>query len=86
MPMYTVIQILAFADWLSAIKVDGGLDARNSVLQAAVDSGLQARPFWNLLSEQRMYRANPAADLSVARDLHASVVCLPSSPALMGSE
>ena len=70
--------------WLSAIAVDGGLDARNAVLQAAVDSGLQARPFWNLLNEQRMYRHHPAADLTVAHELHASVVCLPSSPALMG--
>ena len=71
--------------WLSAIAVEGGLDARNAVLQAAVDGGLQARPFWNLLNEQRMYRQHPAADLTVAHELHASVVCLPSSPALMGA-
>jgi perosamine synthetase len=71
--------------WLNAIKVDGGIETRNSVLQAAVDDGLQARPFWNLLNEQRMYRSNPATELPVARELHGSVICLPSSPALTGS-
>ena len=68
--------------WLCAIRVDGGLDERDAVLEAASDQGLQCRPFWNLLSEQAPYRDEFAGSLTGATALHSSVVCLPSSAAL----
>ncbi|MCE0508309.1 LegC family aminotransferase [Microbacterium sp. KKR3/1] len=68
--------------WLCAVRVAGGLARRNALLEAANDAGLQCRPFWNLLHAQAPYRHLPHAPLPVAETLHASVVCLPSSPAL----
>jgi perosamine synthetase len=37
---------------------------------------------WNLLHQQRMYSSASRGDVSVATDLHASLICLPSTPAL----
>lgn len=71
--------------WLCAVRVDGGLRRRDEFLEAANDGGLQCRPFWNLLSAQAPYRDVPHAPIPVAEQLHASVVCLPSSPALAAS-
>lgn len=71
--------------WLCAIRVDGGLAERDAVLRAANENGLQCRPFWNLLHEQAPYRSAPHGPLASAIELHASVVCLPSSPALVGT-
>lgn len=72
--------------WLCAIRLrGGGVERRDAVLEAANDAGLQARPFWNLLSAQRPYRDAERGPLAVAEALHASVVCLPSSPALAAS-
>jgi perosamine synthetase len=69
--------------WLNAVRLDvPDLELRDHLLRAANDSGLKVRPFWNLLSEQRMYTDNPRGDLSVAHELLASTICLPSSPKL----
>lgn len=70
--------------WLCAVRLDEpSLVVRNELLDASVEGGLQCRPFWNLLSTLRMYRENPAGDLSGATLLNDSVICLPSSPALV---
>ncbi|WEK62684.1 MAG: LegC family aminotransferase [Candidatus Microbacterium colombiense] len=68
--------------WLCAVRVDGGIDRRDEFLEATNDAGLQCRPFWNLLHRQTPYRHLPHAPTPVAESLHASVVCIPSSPAL----
>ncbi|MEJ1087384.1 LegC family aminotransferase [Microbacterium sp. Mu-80] len=68
--------------WLCGVRVSGGLSARDGLLEAANDAGLQCRPFWNLLHTQVPYRHLPHAAVPVAEALHASVVCIPSSPAL----
>lgn len=69
--------------WLNAVRLDvADLALRDALLQASHDAGLKARPFWNLLSDQRMYRENERGDLSTARELLDSVICLPSSPRL----
>ena len=68
--------------WLCSVRVDGGLAERNALLRAANDVGLQSRPFWNLLSEQVMYRGDQRGDLSNAHALIDSVISVPSSPAL----
>lgn len=71
--------------WLCAVRLDEpSLVVRNELLDAAVADGLQCRPFWKLLNTLRMYRDNPAGDLSTATQLSDSVICLPSSPALVG--
>lgn len=68
--------------WLCAVRVPGGVPQRDALLEATNDAGLQCRPFWNLLHTQAAYRHLPHAALPVAEALHASVVCIPSSPAL----
>ena len=69
--------------WLNAVRLDtADLATRDRLLQALNDDGIKARPFWNLLSDQRMYRENPQGELSSARELLDSVICLPSSPKL----
>lgn len=71
--------------WLCAIRIDGGLAERDAVLRATNDDGLQCRPFWNLLHDQAPYRGEAHGPLDEAIALHASVVCIPSSPALVGT-
>ena len=71
--------------WLCAVRLDGDVAVRDEVLAAANDDGLQCRPVWNLLHEQAPYRHLPHAPVPTAQALHASVVCIPSSPALAAS-
>lgn len=68
--------------WLCAIRVEGGLAERDAVLAATNEDGLLCRPFWNMLNLQKPYRDEQAGPLPVATDLHATVVCVPSSVAL----
>ena len=69
--------------WLCAVQLDEpSLEQRDALLQACHDAGILARPMWNLLHKQRMYSTAPAADLEVATALHASLICLPSTPRL----
>jgi perosamine synthetase len=71
--------------WLCAVRVEGGRGVRDAVLEATNDAGLQCRPMWNLLHLQAPYRHLPHAAVPTAEALHASVVCIPSSPALAAS-
>ncbi|MBT2485380.1 MULTISPECIES: LegC family aminotransferase [unclassified Microbacterium] len=68
--------------WLCAVRTEGGMARRDELLEATNDAGLQCRPFWNLLHRQAAYRHLPHAPTPVAEALHASAVCIPSSPAL----
>ena len=69
--------------WLCAVQLDEpSLEVRDQLLQACHDAGILARPMWNLLHTQRMYQDAPAADLDTATALHASLICLPSTPKL----
>ena len=75
--------------WLCAIQLDEArLELRDEVLQACHDAGFLARPMWNLLHKQRMYTSAPAAgdslggSLDNAIALHASLICIPSTPKL----
>jgi perosamine synthetase len=69
--------------WLCAIRLDEpSLALRDELMGAAHEAGLLVRPMWNLLHQQRMYSAAGRADVSVATDLHASLICIPSTPAL----
>ena len=75
--------------WLCAVQLDEpSLVLRDEVLQACHDAGFLARPMWNLLHQQRMYSSAPAAgdslggSLDTAIALHASLICIPSTPKL----
>lgn len=69
--------------WLCSVRlVDADRGVRDELLGAAQAAGLQCRPVWNLLSEQRMYATAPRGDLTVARELQDAVISLPSSPVL----
>ena len=75
--------------WLCAVQLDEpSLVLRDEVLQACHDPGFLARPMWNLLHQQRMYSSAPAAgdslggSLDTAIALHASLICIPSTPKL----
>ncbi len=69
--------------WLCAVRLDSpSLEVRDSLMAAAHEAGLLVRPMWNLLHQQRMYAGAGRGDVSVATDLHASLICIPSTPAL----
>jgi len=70
--------------WLCSVRVEAGLETRNALLRATNDSGLQCRPFWNMLSRQTPYVTEGRGDLSTARALEESVISIPSSPRLAG--
>ena len=69
--------------WLCAVQLDEpSLEKRDELMQACHDAGLMVRPMWNLLHKQRMYASAPVGDVSAAAALHASLICLPSTPRL----
>jgi perosamine synthetase len=69
--------------WLCSVRLDEpSLALRDELMTAAHEAGLLVRPMWNLLHQQRMYSSAGRSDVSVATDLHASLICLPSTPAL----
>jgi perosamine synthetase len=70
--------------WLCAIKLDDAdLKLRDELISTAHDSGFLVRPMWNLLHQQRPYRDSPRASTTVAEELHASIICIPSTPRLV---
>lgn len=70
--------------WLNAILLSPeAAGARDAVLDALNSAGLMARPVWTLMHRLPMYATAPRADLSVAEDLEARVINLPSSPILV---
>jgi perosamine synthetase len=69
--------------WLCAVQLDEpSLEKRDELMQACHDAGLMVRPMWNLLHKQRMYASAPVGDVATATALHASLICLPSTPRL----
>jgi perosamine synthetase len=69
--------------WLCAVQLDEpSLERRDELMQACHDAGLLVRPMWNLLHKQRMYTGAPVGAVPVAEALHASLICLPSTPRL----
>ena len=71
--------------WLNAIVLEADRqDIRDPLLAALNDAGYMSRPVWTLMHRLPMYRECPRMDLSVAEQLEASVVNLPSSAKLGG--
>jgi len=69
--------------WLNAIALDSGQKhLRDDLLAALNDVGFISRPIWTLMHRLPMYSACPRGDLSLAEDLEARVINLPSSAKL----
>lgn len=71
--------------WLNAIVLDVAHAGERDVLLGALnDAGYMARPLWTLMHHLPMYAGCPRADLSVAEQMEARVVNVPSSAKLAG--
>jgi len=69
--------------WLNAIILaDSNLVTRDRLLERLNDAGYMSRPIWTLLHRLPMYADCPRADLSVAENLEARVINIPSSARL----
>jgi perosamine synthetase len=69
--------------WLNTVRLDQpDVNIRDHLLAAANDAGYQCRPTWTLLHKLPMYADCPRAPLSVAEQLEASLINLPSSACL----
>lgn len=72
--------------WLNCIKLSKpNMTLRDDLLNAAHLAGYQCRPVWTLCNKLPMYKSNQKSELHVAQCLEASVICLPSSPALVSA-
>ncbi len=67
--------------WLNALILDDPA-LRDALLTALNDAGFMARPIWTLMHRLPMFEDAPRADLTTAERLEATVVNIPSSPAL----
>ena len=67
--------------WLNALVLDDPA-LRDPMLQALNAAGFMARPIWTLMHRLPMFKDAPRADLTTAERLEATVVNIPSSPAL----
>jgi perosamine synthetase len=65
--------------WLNAILIDGDRRVRDDLLRRCNESGFRIRGAWNPLHALPMYAHCPRGDLAVTEDLHARLICLPSS-------
>ena len=69
--------------WLNAILLDeGNAGQRDVLLQALKDADLHCRPAWTPMHRLPMFRDCPRADVSVAENIEARLINLPSSPRL----
>ena len=70
--------------WLQAIRLrHGGREARDAVLSLGAELGIPLRPLWKPVPLVEAYRDGGHEDIPVATAIYHSVVCLPSSPAVM---
>lgn len=69
--------------WLNTLMLEPAhAGDRDRVLAVLNDAGLMSRPVWTPMHRLSMYRDCPRADLSVAEDLAARIINLPSSAKL----
>lgn len=66
--------------WLNALILDRKCTAqRDELLAATHAAGIMTRPVWTLMHKLPMYRDCPRMDLTVAEDLEARIINIPSS-------
>jgi perosamine synthetase len=71
--------------WLVTLLLDRpDIELRNQVLTATHAAGFLCRPAWRLNHQLPMFKDCPRMDLSVAENLQARIINLPSSPGLQG--
>lgn len=71
--------------WLNAILLEQpSIEKRDTVLKATNDAGIMTRPVWTLLNKLPMFEHCPSMDLSVAQDIEARLINIPSSASLGG--
>ncbi len=69
--------------WLNAMVLDAQhQDQRDQLLSVLNDAGYMSRPLWALMHSLPMYQNAPCMDLSMATQLEARVINLPSSAKL----
>jgi perosamine synthetase len=69
--------------WLNAVVLDPAhAGERDALLAALNDAGYMARPLWTLMHRLPMYAACPRGDLTIAEQMEARVVNVPSSARL----
>ena len=69
--------------WLNLLLLDPeAAHCRDALLALCHERGLGARPAWTPMHRLAMYAEDPRMDLTVAEDLYARLVNLPSSPRL----
>ncbi|OGW83080.1 MAG: aminotransferase DegT [Omnitrophica bacterium RIFCSPHIGHO2_02_FULL_51_18] len=72
--------------WLNVILLDEeAKEKRDDLLNFLVSQGIKARPAWKLMHKLAMYQDCPRMDVSVAENLEARLVNIPSS-AFLGDE
>ena len=70
--------------WLQTLILDRDVaHQRDAILAHSNDAGQMTRPVWELLTRLPMYRACPAMDTPIAKDLALRIINLPSSPQLV---
>jgi perosamine synthetase len=73
--------------WLNAIIMDARHEhLRDQMLSALNDADYMSRPVWTLMHKLPMYRSCPRMDLTVATQMEARVINLPSSAKLGASK
>ena len=70
--------------WLQAIRLRrGGREARDAVISLGAQLGIPLRPLWKPIPLVEAYRDGLHKEIPVATAIYDSVVCLPSSPAIL---
>lgn len=71
--------------WLNAILLDRpDMALREDILEKTNAAGFMTRPAWRLMNRLPMYAGAPRMDLSVAEDLEARLINIPSGAGLAG--
>jgi perosamine synthetase len=74
-------------NWLNAIILKPGYEsARDPILDFLNDNNIMVRPIWEPLHTLPMYKNNPKSSLRITESLASRVICLPSSPHLIGEK
>lgn len=67
--------------WLNAVNLKDPSHLQ-PVMQALHDKGIKARPLWTPIHQLPMYQDCAKNDMALTEKMAASMICLPSSPAL----
>jgi len=71
--------------WLNAILLDRpDMALREDILEKTNAAGFMTRPAWRLMNRLPMYAGAPRMDLSVAEDIEARLINIPSGAGLAG--